>query len=130
MDDLQEFLSEISNPAGHQQPSTPAPPPLTRPASEIQAPTPSPQPASPDLPPAAPSPYARRREPVVPGAAERAAAYARPGIKGQEYARPSEKQAKPTRASRWTEALKDRSNLRNIIIAKEIIGRPIGLRPD
>jgi cell division protein FtsN len=32
----------------------------------------------------------------------------------------------PTRASRWVEALRDRQNLRNIIISAEIIGPPRG----
>jgi hypothetical protein len=36
--------------------------------------------------------------------------------------------AAPARSAQWTAALRDRSNLRNIIIASEIIGQPRSLR--
>jgi len=35
---------------------------------------------------------------------------------------------KPTRATRWAEALRDRANLRNIIIGAEVIGPPKGVQ--
>ena len=34
----------------------------------------------------------------------------------------------PSRASQWTAALRDQKNVRNVIIANEIIGRPVSLR--
>ena len=34
----------------------------------------------------------------------------------------------PTRAAQWALALRDRSNVRNILIASEIIGPPVALR--
>lgn len=34
----------------------------------------------------------------------------------------------PSRASQWAVALRDRSNIRNVIIANEIIGPPVALR--
>jgi len=36
--------------------------------------------------------------------------------------------AKPTRSAQWAAALRDRQNVRNVMIANEIIGRPVSLR--
>ena len=36
--------------------------------------------------------------------------------------------APPSRASQWAAALRDQKNVRNVIIANEIIGRPVSLR--
>ncbi|MEI8063015.1 MAG: hypothetical protein WCH84_03020 [Verrucomicrobiota bacterium] len=35
---------------------------------------------------------------------------------------------KPSRSNQWATALRDRQNIRNMIIANEIIGRPVSLR--
>jgi len=34
----------------------------------------------------------------------------------------------PSRSNQWATALRDRQNIRNVIIANEIIGRPVSLR--
>ena len=36
--------------------------------------------------------------------------------------------ASPSRSNQWATALRDRQNIRNVIIANEIIGRPVSLR--
>ncbi|MEI8314241.1 MAG: hypothetical protein WCG79_02205 [Verrucomicrobiota bacterium] len=36
--------------------------------------------------------------------------------------------AQPSRPNQWATALRDRQNIRNVIIANEIIGRPVSLR--
>ena len=36
--------------------------------------------------------------------------------------------AKPSRSAQWAAALRDRQNIRNVIIANEIIGKPVSLR--
>jgi hypothetical protein len=41
---------------------------------------------------------------------------------------PPKEPARPTRAAIWAEALRDNSNLRNIVVASEIIGPPKALR--
>lgn len=129
MDDLQEFLTDLSEtPSSHGPP--PVPPPLTQSAAEkTQRASRTPPPAATTA--AAPdSAYARHDGAPPPTTAQHAVAYKRRSSKDQDYARPSTRRATPTRASRWTEALQDRSNLRNIIIANEIIGPPKAMRQD
>lgn len=36
--------------------------------------------------------------------------------------------APPSRSNQWASALRDRQNIRNVIIANEIIGRPVSVR--
>ncbi len=130
MDDLQEFLDDLQEQAGvESQPA--APPPLTRTADQLAepSPVPVPPPVAPVAESKTPSPYARPSEKARAAPGGRATPYGqRPG-RGEAYARPRARRAATrSRADRWTEALRDRANLRNIILAKEIIGPPKALQ--
>lgn len=98
---IRRFMEQLSGQprqAGRGQPR-PAPPPIAHPPvrkAEALAPPP-PAPAKPEPVSAAPAP-----EPAMAGAPA----------------------SSPSRAAQWAEALRDRQNIRNIIISAEIIGRP------
>ena len=95
MDDIRRFVEQLS---GKPQPPTappPPPPPIARPALRRAEPPPPPMPE-----PAAAAPVATQTVVAAPAPAQ------------------------TSRTSQWMEALRDRNNIRNIVIAAEIIGPP------
>jgi hypothetical protein len=95
-DDIRRFVEQLSGKAQPPAAPPPPPPPIARPAVRRAEPPP---------PPPMPEPAA-----VAPVAAQTVLAAPAP--------------AQPSRSSQWMEALRDRNNIRNIVIAAEIIGPP------
>jgi hypothetical protein len=76
--------------------------------------------------PRAPEPVAA--PPPLPAATATAPTVAEPVAEAPPPPATSHAPAKPTRAQLWAEALRDRANTRNIIVAAEILGKPVSLR--
>jgi hypothetical protein len=93
-DQIRRFIEQMSGKT--QPPPAPPPPPIQPPRTrEVEPPAPLPQPEPvQDVPAATQTPV---KAPVP---------------------------AQTSRASQWAEALRDRNNIRNIVIAAEIIGPP------
>jgi hypothetical protein len=95
-DDIRRFVEQL---AGKPQPPAvappPPPPPIARPPTRRAKPSPAPMPE-----PAVAAPVATQPAVATPAPAQ------------------------SSRASQWMEALRDRNNIRNIVIAAEIIGPP------
>ena len=110
LDDLQDFLNDMEHKAGEMtQPRPPVPAPqLQRRIEAAKVATPPPVPTRPTAQPAAHPTTAPKVETRIPAPARR----------------------RNVRATQWREALGDRRNVRNIIIAAEIIGPPKSLRQD
>jgi hypothetical protein len=98
-DDIRRVVDQMSR---KPPPLAPAPPPLSSPPVATAEIFPPPPPT----PPPAPSPSLQEAAAPVPTPVSAPAP------------------AQPSRASQWMEALRDRQNIRNIIIAYEIIGPP------
>ncbi|HTS19743.1 MAG TPA: hypothetical protein VMP11_19360 [Verrucomicrobiae bacterium] len=115
-DDIRRVMEQVSR-----KPQTaPAPPPIPSAIPPLTVPTPLVpmaeifQPPAPA--PALPAPAQSQSSPPAPPE--------EPPAPAQTTENPPTLAAEPARTSQWMEALRDRQNLRNIIVAAEIIGPP------
>ena len=108
---IRRFMEQLS---GQARP-TPTPPITQPPVPKAAAPTRPPPP-----PPPTPAPTAAEPEPAMAEAAPAAAPT-------QPVTAAAPAPSTPSRASQWADALRDRQNIRNIIISYEIIGPPKAL---
>ncbi|HUJ70853.1 MAG TPA: hypothetical protein VLZ30_01325 [Verrucomicrobiae bacterium] len=98
-DDIRQFVEQLSGkPQRQQPPPPPLPPPIQPPVSRRSVRKAAPPPPPPKTEPAVAAPVATQTVAAAP--------------------------TQPSRAWQWMEALRDRNNVRNIVIGAEVIGPP------
>jgi len=113
-------LGKLAAPAEEGEPKKAEPKPVSRPRTPPRPGLPSRRTVQRGVPPVVRPVTVAAAPPVIPATPEVSEVKPKPAT-----AVPPEP---PSRSNQWATALRDRKNIRNVIIANEIIGRPVSLR--